>query len=51
MKKQNGPERGRLHFWRRGWDVRDGSLSRALRTLRVLRASLRLSKFVPDEFV
>ena len=31
--------------------MRDGSLSRALRTLRVLRVSLRLSNFVPDEFV
>jgi hypothetical protein len=35
----NGPKWGRSHSWRRGWDMRDSSLSRALRTRRVLRAS------------
>ena len=31
--------------------MRDPSMGRALRTLRVLRASLRLSKIAPGDFV
>ncbi len=47
---QKGPWRGPSFTWRRERDVFGSSLSLTLRA-HALRASLRLSKFVPDEFV